>query len=65
MTANKDSKSAKKEESVFGNKITYWGTVFFIFLILLAVYRHLSMDVPFGGEGEEVEMIDTQKAGEE
>lgn len=35
--------------NVFGNKVALWGGLFILALVLFAVYRHVSLGVPFGG----------------
>ena len=61
MTENKEQNSDQNTGDIWSKKFNFWATIFFVALILLAIYRHFSMDVPFGGEGEvmEVERIDS------
>ena len=56
MTENKAQDLNQNAGNIWSKKFNFWATIFFIALILLAVYRHFSMDVPFGGEGEVTEM---------
>lgn len=56
MAENEEQNSDQNTGGIWSEKFNFWATIFFVVLILLAVYRHFAMDVPFGGEGEGVEM---------
>ncbi|MEL6637312.1 MAG: hypothetical protein AAFW73_10770 [Bacteroidota bacterium] len=36
--------------NVFGNKVALWGGLFLLAVLLLMIYRHVSLGIPFGGE---------------
>ena len=61
MEEKEEQNMKKNATEMWSKKFNFWATIFFVALILLAVYRHFSLDVPFGGEGEvvETEVIDS------
>ncbi len=59
MKENQSSNEHRKPEPIFGKKFNLWGGIFLAILIVLAVYRHISMDKPFGMVNEEPEQQET------
>lgn len=45
----------REVEPLFGKKFNLYGGIFLLILIVFAVVRHLTMDVPFGMTDEERE----------
>lgn len=46
-----DTWDGEYQGNVFGSKVALWGGLFILVLVLFAVYRHVSLGVPFGGTG--------------